>query len=82
MTYERRIVSGILAETIKEFKVCTIQSTISNSAHYDYGEQVDTINYSKELVDSVCNPKRDLSSDQKVATYATNGNFPHKLWRS
>ena len=35
LTYERQIALGILTETINEFKGCTIQSTISNSAHSD-----------------------------------------------
>ena len=38
VTYERQLSSGILAETIKEFKVCTIQSIFSNSAHSDSKE--------------------------------------------
>ena len=41
--YERRLSSGILAETIKEFKGCTIQSTISDSAQNDSDKQVDAI---------------------------------------
>ena len=54
-------------------------------------EQVDTISDSKELVDNVSDseelvdnvsdpksdPKSDLSSDPRVATYTTNGKF-HK----
>ena len=39
VTYERRIALGILAETKKEFKGCTIKSTISDSAHSDSEEQ-------------------------------------------
>ena len=35
MTYERRTASGILEETIKEFKGCTIQSKINDSRYYD-----------------------------------------------
>ena len=31
MSLERRLASGILSETIKNFKGCTIQSTINNS---------------------------------------------------
>ena len=34
------------------------------------------------MVDAVSDPKRDISSDQKVATYTTNGNSPQKLLRS
>ena len=30
-TYERQIASGIISEAIKEFKGCTIQSTINDS---------------------------------------------------
>ena len=43
MTYKKRISSGILAETIEEFKGCTIRSTISDSAHSCSAEQVDVI---------------------------------------
>ena len=46
--YERLIASDILAETIKEFKGCTIQSTINNFSYYDSEEQVDAIIDSKE----------------------------------
>ena len=69
MRYERQIASGILAEMIKEFKGCTIQSTINDSAYYnsdgqvdaisDSEEQVDAIRDSEELVDAVSNPKID-----------------------
>ena len=45
---ERQLASGVLAEMVEIFKGCTIQSTISDSAHSDSGEQVDNINYSKE----------------------------------
>ena len=48
VTYEKRIASGILAETIKKFKGCTIQSTINNSEYYDSDEQVDAISNSEE----------------------------------
>ena len=92
MIYERQNPSGIIAETIKYLKGCTIQSTISDSAYSDSDEQVDaisdseeqvdTINYPNELVDAVSNPKRDPSSDEKVATYTTNGNPPQKSLRS
>ena len=51
MTNERRIASDIHSETIKEFKGCTIQSTISDSAHSDSEEQVDTISDSEEMVE-------------------------------
>ena len=53
MTYKRRIVSGILAETIKKFKGCTIQSTINDSAYYDSEKQVDAINNSETQVDAI-----------------------------
>ena len=52
MSYERRLASGILAETIKIFKGCTIQSTINNFVYYESDEQVDEINDSKEQVDA------------------------------
>ena len=42
---ERRLASGVLAEMVENFKGCTIQSTISDSAHSDYDEQVDEINF-------------------------------------
>ena len=67
VTNERRISSDIHAETIKEFKVCTIQSTISNSAYSDSKEQVDAINNSKELVENLSNSEEivDAVSDPK-----------------
>ena len=77
MTNERQISLDILKETIKEFHGLTIQSTISNSAHYDSEEH-----------DAVSDPK----SDSLVATHTndrnkgkitdadtTNVNSPHKL---
>ena len=83
---------GILAKTIKEFKGCTIQSTISDSAQYDSNKQVDAINDSnkqvdiindsEELVDAGSDPKSDPSSDPKVATYTTNRKSPQNLLRS
>ena len=92
MTFERRTASGILADTIKEFKGCTIQSTISDSAHYDSEEyidaksdseeQVDTISDSKELVDVVSDPKSVPSSNPKVAAYTNNRHFPQKLLKN
>ena len=72
---------------IKQFKGCTIQSAISDYKHsdseeqvdaiIDYEEQVDAISDSEELVEAVSNPKRDPSSDPKVAPYTTNVIF-HK----
>ena len=38
MSLERRLASGILAETIKNFKECTIQSTINNYVYYEIDE--------------------------------------------
>ena len=38
MSLERRLASGILAETIQSFKGCTIQSTINNSIYYESDE--------------------------------------------
>ena len=62
----------------------TIQSTISDSAHYGSKELVDAVSNSEELVDAVSDyeelfdavsdPKSDPSSDPKVATYTTNDN--------
>ena len=65
MTNERQIASSILAETIKEFKGYTIQSTISDSEHSDSEEQVDTISNPKELVDAVSNPKAIQAAIQR-----------------
>ena len=69
-----------------------IQSTISDYAKSDSNEQVgaisdskeqvDAINNSEELVEAVSDPKRYLSSNPKVSTYTTNGNFPQKILRS
>ena len=66
--------------------------TISNSAHYDFNEQVDAMSNSeeqvdaisnyKELVDAANNPKSDPSSDPKVATHTTNRNFAQKLLKN
>ena len=44
--------SGAMAEMVENFKGCTIQSTISNSAHRNSDKQVDKINDSKEQVDA------------------------------
>ena len=52
MSYERRLASGILAKTIKNFKGCTIQSTINNSVNYESNEQLDKINDSEEQIDA------------------------------
>ena len=52
MSYERQLASVILAETIKIFKGCTIQSTINDSVYYESDEKVDEINYSEEQVDA------------------------------
>ena len=48
MSLERRLSSGIHAETIKNFKGCTIQSTIDNSVYYQSDEKFDKINDSEE----------------------------------
>ena len=92
VTNERRIAAEIHVETIKEFKGLSIQSTISDSAHIDSDELVDAISDSKELVDAVRNseelvdavsdPKMDPSSDPKVSTYTTNGNYLQKLFKN
>ena len=55
---ERRISSNILAETIKGFKVLTLNSTINDSAYYNSGED-----------DSGSYPK----SDPLVVTNTSNG---------
>ena len=41
MSYERQLASGILAETIKNFKGCTIQSKINGSVYYESDGQVE-----------------------------------------
>ena len=43
----KRLALGVLAEMVGNFKGCTIQSTISDSAHSDSYEQVDKINDSE-----------------------------------
>ena len=53
MSLERRLASGIIAETIKNFKGCTIQSTINDSIYYDSNEEVDDINDSEEQFDAM-----------------------------
>ena len=50
LSLERLLASGVLAKMIENFKGCTIQSTISNSAHIDSNERVDKINDSEEPV--------------------------------
>ena len=73
---EKQISSDILEETIKGFKILTLQSTINDSA-YNNSEEDDTESYP--------------NSDPKVATHTsegnkikftdtetTNGNYPHK----
>ena len=52
MSYEIQLASGILAETIKNFIGCTIQSIINGSIYYESDEQVVKINDSKEHVDA------------------------------
>ena len=52
LSLKRQLASGILAEMFEIFKRCTIQSTISDSAHISYGREVDEINNSEEQVDA------------------------------
>ena len=52
MSSEIQPASGVLSEIVKIFKECTIQSTISNSAHSNSDEQADEINDSEEQVDA------------------------------
>ena len=52
MSLQRRLSSDILAETIRNFKGCTIQSTINDSIYYESDGQVDEINDSAEQVDA------------------------------
>ena len=63
MSLERRLASCVLSEMIESFKGCTIQSTISDSAHSDSDEQVDEINDSEEQVESR-NWLRNYSAEQ------------------
>ena len=49
---ERKLASGLLAEMVENFKGCTIQSTIKDSAHSNSDEQVGEINASEEQVDA------------------------------
>ena len=56
VSYKRRLSSGILAEMIKQFKGCTIQSTINDSAQYDSDKQVEAINDSDKKVDAINDP--------------------------
>ena len=44
LSLERQLASGVLAEIVEYFKECTIQSTISNSAHSDSDKHVYKIN--------------------------------------
>ena len=55
---ERRIYLDILAETIKWFKVLTLQSTIKDSAHYNSDED---------------DAESDAESDTLVATHTSDG---------
>ena len=52
MSLEIRLTSGVLAKTIKNSKVCTIQSTINDSGYYESNKQVDEIKDSEEQVDA------------------------------
>ena len=47
LSLERQLASGVLAEMVENFKICTTQSTISNSAHRNSDKQVDEINDSE-----------------------------------
>ena len=70
MSYKRRLSSGILAEMIKQFKGCTIQSTISDSAQYDSDKQVEAINDSDKKVDAINDSDKQVDaindSDKQV----------------
>ena len=52
MSLKRELASDVLAETIKNFKGYTIQSTKNNSVYYESDEQVDEINNSEGQVDA------------------------------
>ena len=64
MKNEKQIAADVHAETMKEFKGFSIQSTISNYAQSNSDELVDAISDSKGLFDAKSDPKSDL----KVAT--------------
>ena len=49
---KRRLASSVLAQMVQNFKGCTAQSTIIDSAHSNSKEQVDVINDSEEQVDT------------------------------
>ena len=51
MSLQRQLASGILAETIKFFKGCTIQSKFNDSVSYDSDKQVTKIYDSEQQVD-------------------------------
>ena len=80
VTCERQIVSGIIAETMKEFKGFTIQSTIGNSAHSNSKELVDAIINSEEPVDAISNSEElfdavsNFARDPKVDNHISEGN--------
>ena len=94
VTNARRIASDIHAEMMKEFKVFTIQSTISDSAHSEYNKLDDAISDSEELADAVrdseelvdavrnskevVNPINNLASNPMVATHTSDGNYSNK----
>ena len=46
-----------------------IQSTISDSAYYDYEEQVEAINDSKERVDVISNPEEQVDAVSEAKAY-------------
>ena len=65
---QKRLASGVLAEIFGNFKGCTVQSTIRNSAHSDSNEQVDKIKISEEQVDA----KNWLKNDYTEHVYQIN----------
>ena len=77
VTNERRISSNILAETIKGFKLLTLDSTINDSEYYNSEEDgAERYPKSDQLV-ATCTSD---GKKRKVAdTGTTNGNSPHKL---
>ena len=79
---DRRLAAGVLAEMVKDFKGCTIQSDeqvdkiidseehvdAKNCLRNDSAEQVDAISDSEKLVVDGSDPK----SDPNVSTHTTN----------
>ena len=73
---ERQISPEILAETIKGFKVLTLQSTINNSSFYRSEEDYTESDPNSDL--KVDTHTSDRKKRKVTDTETTNGNSPHK----